>query len=112
MANNTITYQDIMKLKEAQFAEFIQKAGEPSYIEWVKKASKRTEERKNYPRTKVWDAEKGDFVLKADKSRKPNITQSPISFMSLKKAFCEECLGIQKKAPTKKETFRDRFANL
>jgi hypothetical protein len=109
---NEITYQDIMKLKEAQFTAFIQQAGEPSYIEWVKKASQRTEERKNYPRVKVWDAEKNDFVMRADKSRQPRVTQSPISFMSLKKAFCEECLGIQKKAPVKKETFRDRFANL
>ena len=112
------TYAMVMALKEDAFKSLI-KAEKAT--EWAEEALTRTEERRTYPRKKLYDnagnkimaiSEKtGKMYHKsvADKSRPPKITYSEISFMGLKKAFCEEVLGIEPVEQTKKPTFRDRL---
>ena len=89
-------------------AEFIAIAGKDK--EWLKEACQRTEVRKTYPRKPEWNEEKQKYTFVADKSKKASITTSPISFMSLKRAYCEEVLKLEKKPG--KETFRDRLMKL
>lgn len=110
------TYEEVMDLKEGEFDALIE---EMNALDWYEQALDRVEIRKTYPRKKVLD-EQGNPVKKinksgkeyavteADYSRKPNITHTPISFFTLKKAFCEEVLGLEKKVIVKPETFRER----
>lgn len=105
MAGSKYSYGDITRMNEA---EFLAVAGKDK--EWLKEACQRTEVRKTYPRKPEWNEEKQKYTFVADKSKKANITTSPISFMSLKKAYCEEVLKLEKKP--RKETFRDRLMKL
>lgn len=105
MAGSKYSYGDITRMSEA---EFLAVAGKDK--EWLKEACQRTEVRKTYPRKPEWNEEKQKYTFVADKSKKANITTSPISFMSLKRAYCEEVLKLEKKP--RKETFRDRLMNL
>ena len=89
-------------------AEFLAVAGKDK--EWLKEACQRTEVRETYPRKPEWNEKLQKYTYVADKSKKANITTAPISFMSLKKAYCEEVLKLEKKP--RKETFRDRMMNL
>lgn len=114
-----MTYAEVMKMNEAQFFALVIQQGAQ---EWMKKAVERVEVRKSYPRVAVKD-EQGNPIKKinkagkeytvtcADKSRKPSIKHSPISFFSIKKAFCEEVLGIEKVVKEDVSTFRGRFAD-
>lgn len=104
MAKNTYTYAVIMAMKESDFTTLATSKDK----DWLDAATERVEPRKVYPRMAVWSEEKSKMVYLADKSKKPTIKMSPISFFSLKKAFCEEVLKI---APVenKKQTFRDRM---
>ena len=106
MAGSKYSYGDIMRMNEA---EFIAVAGKDK--EWLKEAAQRTEVRKTYPRKHEWNEEKQRYTSVADKSKIPAISIVPISFMSLKKAYCEEILKLEKKVQ-KKETFRDRLMKL
>lgn len=106
MAGSKYSYGDVMRMNEA---EFIAVAG--ANKAWLKEAAQRTEVRKTYPRKQEWNEEKQRYTSVADKSKKPTIKTAPISFMSLKKAYCEEVLKLEKKVQ-KKETFRDRLMNL
>lgn len=109
MAGSKYSYGDIMRMNEA---EFLAVAGTTvANKAWLKEAAGRTEIRKSYPRKSEWNEEKLKYVSVADKSKKPTIKTVPISFMSLKKAYCEEVLKLEKKVQ-KKETFRDRLMNL
>lgn len=105
MAGSKYSYGDIIRMNEA---EFIAVAGKDK--EWLKEACQRTEARKTYPRKQEWNEEKQKYTYVADKSKKANITTAPISFMSLKRAYCEEVLKLEKKPG--KETFRDRLMKL
>lgn len=100
-----MTMAEVMAMKEADFMELAK-----NDIEWLKKAAKRKEDRKSYPRVKATN-KKGKVVYVADKSQEPRISKSPISFMSLKKAYCVEVLKLEA-APAKTPTFRDRIAKL
>lgn len=109
MAGSKYSYGDVMRMNEA---EFLAVAGTTvANKEWLKEAAQRTEVRKTYPRKQEWNEEKQRYTSVADKSKKPTIKTAPISFMSLKKAYCEEVLKLEKKVQ-KKETFRDRLMNL
>lgn len=109
MAGSKYSYGDIMRMNEA---EFLAVAGTTvANKAWLKEAAGRTEIRKSYPRKSEWNEEKQKYVSVADKSKKPTIKTVPISFMSLKKAYCEEILKLEKKVQHK-ETFRDRLMNL
>ena len=105
MAGSKYSYGDVMRMNEA---EFIAVAGKDK--EWLKEAAQRTEVRKTYPRKMEWNEELQKYTFVADKSKKANISTSPISFMSLKRAYCEEVLKLEKKPG--KETFRDRLMKL
>ena len=105
MAGSKYSYGDIMRMSEA---EFIAIAGKDK--EWLKEACQRTEARETYPRKPEWNEKLQKYTFVADKSKKANITTSPISFMSLKRAYCEEVLKLEKKPG--KETFRDRLMKL
>lgn len=109
MATIKYTYAEIMVMDEKTFNALATSSGNK---EWLKEAATRTEIRKTYPRMAVWNEEKGKNVYIADKSKKPKTKTAPISFLSLKKAYCVEVLKIQKKSAAKKETFRDRIAAL
>lgn len=109
MASHKYSYADIMAMNEKTFTDFVNAANNK---EWLKEAANRTETRKTYPRMKVWSEEKGKNVYVADKSKKAKVKTAPISFFSIKKAYCDEILKIQKKGNAKKETFRDRIAAL
>lgn len=106
MAGSKYSYGDVMRMNEA---EFVAVAGKDK--EWLKEACQRTEVRKTYPRKMEWNEEKLRYRSVADKSKIPTVSIVPISFMSLKKAYCEEVLKLEKKVQ-KKETFRDRMMNL
>ena len=110
------TYEEVMALKEGEFDALVE---EMNALDWYEKALDRKEARETYPRKKVLDEQgnpikkinksgKEYTVTEADYSRKPTIKNVPISFFSLKKAFCEEVLGLEKKAPEAKENFRTR----
>ena len=105
MAKNTYTFAVVMAMKESDFTALAISKDK----EWLEAAVTRKEARKVYPRVSVWNEEKQKYTHVADRTKKPNIKMSPISFFSLKKAFCEEVLKI---APVenKKPTFRDRMA--
>ena len=118
MAKN-YTYEEIMKLEEVPFFAVV--VEEFNAKEWLKEALTRKEKRETYPRKKVLDANgnpiqkiskkngKPYFVMEADYSKKPSLKMSKISFFSVKKAFCEEVLHLEKKTPEVKETFRTRM---
>lgn len=106
MAGSKYSYGDIMRMNEAEFI-----AVAVANKAWLKEAAQRTEARKTYPRKTEWNEEKQRYTSVADKSKKPTVKVAPISFMSLKKAYCEEVLKLEKKV-SKKETFRDRLMNL
>ena len=105
MAGSKYSYGDIMRMSEA---EFIAIAGKDK--EWLKEACQRTEVRETYPRKPEWNEKLQKYTYVADKSKKANISTAPISFMSLKRAYCEEVLKLEKKPG--KETFRDRLMKL
>ena len=106
MAGSKYSYGDIIRMSEA---EFVAIAGKDK--EWLKEACQRTEVRETYPRKPEWNEKLQKYTYVADKSKKANISTAPISFMSLKRAYCEEVLKLEKKVQ-KKETFRDRMMNL
>ena len=105
MAGSKYSYGDIIRMSEA---EFVAIAGKDK--EWLKEACQRTEVRETYPRKPEWNEKLQKYTYVADKSKKANISTAPISFMSLKKAYCEEVLKLEKKPG--KETFRDRLMKL
>ena len=111
------SYSDVMAMKEGEFFALVITEGAQ---DWMKEAVKRLEVRKSFPRKPVLDAMgnpvkkinksgKEYVVTKADKNAKPSIKHSPISFFSIKKAFCEEVLKIEKKVPEDVSNFRGRF---
>ena len=110
------TYEEVMALKEGEFDALVE---EMNALDWYENALNRKEARETYPRKKVLDEQgnpikkinksgKEYTVTEADYSRKPTIKNVPISFFTLKKAFCEEVLGLEKKEVVKPETFRER----
>lgn len=101
-----LTYALVMAMKEDTFK--VEATSNETKRKWLEEAVTRSEVRKVYPRIRVYDEEKDKYIYVADKTQKPSIKTSPISFFSLKKAYCEEVLKIEK-ASTKKETFRDRL---
>lgn len=105
MAGSKYSYGDIIRMSEAEFTAI---AGKDK--EWLKEACQRTEVRETYPRKPEWNEKLQKYTYVADKSKKANITTAPISFMSLKRAYCEEVLKLEKKPG--KETFRDRLMKL
>lgn len=105
MAGSKYSYGDIIRMSEA---EFVAVAGKDK--EWLKEACQRTEVRETYPRKPEWNEKLQKYTYVADKSKKANISTAPISFMSLKRAYCEEVLKLEKKPG--KETFRDRLMKL
>ena len=105
MAGSKYSYGDIIRMSEA---EFVAIAGKDK--EWLKEACQRTEVRETYPRKPEWNEKLQKYTYVADKSKKANISTAPISFMSLKRAYCEEVLKLEKKPG--KETFRDRLMKL
>ena len=119
---NPIKYEDLKGMTEKDFMDWIK--GNPEYKAWAKEAIKRTEKRETYPRKKVYDDNgnpvkkisektgKEYIVHEADYTKKPKISYKPISFLSLKKAFAFECLGVEKVVAEEKETFHDRLSAL
>lgn len=112
-----LTYADVMKMNEGAFFALVINEGAQ---DWMKDAIKRKEVRKSYPRKAVMDeygnpikklnkSGKEYTVTEADKSKKPSIKHSPISFFSIKKAFCVEVLHIEKVAQEDVSNFRMRF---
>lgn len=106
MATNKYTYAVVLAMDETAFTALATSKNK----EWLDEAVTRTEPRKTYPRIAVWSDEKQKNVYIADKTRKPIVKMAAISFFSLKKAFCEEVLKIEKVSDKKKPTFRDRMA--
>lgn len=106
MATNKYTYAMVMALDESSFTTLATSKNK----EWLEEAVTRTETRKSYPRVSVWNEEKQKYTHVADKSKKPTVKVCAISFFSLKKAFCEEVLKIEKATAKKKPTFRERMA--
>lgn len=104
MANNKYTYATVMAMDETTFTTLAVSKNK----EWLAEALERTEARKQYPRIAVWNEEKGKNVFVADKTKKPTVKVAPISFLSLKKAFCDEVLKIEATSTTK-PTFRERM---
>lgn len=100
-----IKYEDVMAMKEVEFYDF----ATAHHKEWMGEAIHRTEVRKTYPRVPAYNEEKGKIVYVADKTQPAKVKHSEISFFSLKKAYCAECLNI-KPVEKKKETFRERYA--
>lgn len=110
MATKELTRETVMALKEDAFFNLCKL--EADYKTWLKEALNRTETRKTYPRKKFWNEEKQKFTYIADKSKKPIFKTAPISFFTLKAAFCDEMLGMEKKVTEKPVSFRDRLAAL
>lgn len=105
-----ITFKALMAMKEEPFFDFVLANG---YAEQVKAIASRQTEQKVYPRIlKPSKKNPEKLTYQADKTQKPSIKVKPITFLEVKSAFAEEVLGLEKKAPTKKETFRDRIKNL
>jgi hypothetical protein len=113
------TYNTFLEMDEEALTSWID--GDEEYSDWAEKALKRKEIRTVYPRVKVYTPDgkpvmvvraDGKRVQKtvADKSATPTITEMPISFLSFKKAFIRECLGIEPVEQKKKETFHTRMA--
>ena len=78
---------------------------------WLKDMAKKTEMVEEYPKKIVID-ENGREKAVADKSKKAKLVEKPISFLTLKKAFCEKFMPEiipQKKAKT---TWHDTVAGL
>ena len=119
---NPVKYLDMKKIDEKQFFDWIK--SDAKYVEWAKEAITRTERRETYPRKVKLDANGNPvkkiskttgeeyIVHEADYSKPPKVTETPISFLSLKKAFAFECLGVEKMPQKKEETFLNRFATL
>lgn len=118
-STDNVKYSELFQMKEVDFINWVK--GNPEYKAWAKEALTRTEIRKTYPRKKVYD-DNGNVVkevskktgkeyvkYEADYSKKPKITEVPISFVSLKKAFAFECLGVEPVAKVEKDTFRNRI---
>lgn len=106
MATNKYTYAMVMAMDETSFTTLATSKNK----EWLEEAVNRTEARKQYPRVSVWSDEKQKYVHIADKTKKPTVKMVAISFFTLKKAFCEEVLKIEKIGAKKKPTFRERMA--
>lgn len=106
MATNKYTYAMVLAMDETSFTTLATAKNK----EWLEEAVTRKEARKQYPRIPVWNEEKQKYTHVADKSKKPTVKMVDISFFSLKKAFCEEVLKIEKASSKKKPTFRERMA--
>lgn len=101
------SYREVMNMNEKEFGAIA--TTNAANKAWMKEAIKRVEIRKSYPRIAVFSEEKGKIVYVADKTKKATTKQVPISFMSLKKAFCTEVLKLEFSTPKKQETFRERY---
>lgn len=103
---NKHTYREVMNMNEEAFTNLV--CSNAAGRAWVKEAADRTEVRRSYPRKDVYDEKKGKVIYVADKTATPVENVVPISFMSLKKAYCAE---VAKIAPAAKssETFRERM---
>jgi len=101
---NKYTYAMVMAMDESTFTTLAISKNK----EWLAEALNRTETRKQYPRIPVWSEEKGKNIYVADKTKKPTVKVSPISFFTLKKAFCDEVLKLEPKSQ-EQDNFRSRM---
>jgi hypothetical protein len=81
-------------------------------VDWLKATAAKKTECKVYPRKKVVNA-KGKVVSKADKSQPYTIEKRNISFIEIKKAFCEQFMPeLLPEAKEKKASMYDIIAAL
>lgn len=100
------SYREVMNMDETTFTNLV--CSNAAGRAWVKEAVDRTEVRHSYPRKAVYDERKGKAIYVADKTATPVENVVPISFMSLKKAYCAEVAKIAP-ATRSSETFRERM---
>ena len=76
-------------------------------VNWLKNIAKKKVDCKVYPRVMI------DGKSKADKTKQPHIEKRPITFIQIKKAFCEKFMPeIIPERKSKKPTMYDLIANL
>lgn len=81
-------------------------------VEWLKAECAKTTIQTRYPRIKVWDESKGKYVSKADKTQKPIKTETPITFVEVKRDFMAKFFPDAIVGDKKKASFHDRIKNL
>ena len=118
MAAVKMNYEKLMDMKEDEFITFVQKAGKMAELNEI---ASRTTKQKKYPKVQkpmrktaknVQDGtyDETKITWQADKSKKPQIVEKPITFFEVKTAFAKEVLKLEKKVKADKITFRDRIA--
>ena len=113
-----------MNYKTMNINDIIDWCKEHDELEWLKKAAASKTVCEVYPKTKVAKKDedgnvlytkkgKVRYVSVADKSKKPTTKSVPITFVELKKAFCERYMPeIIPTAKEKKESFHKLIAKL
>ena len=127
MAKKQISILSVMKMSENDFFDFVAANG---HAEQVKQIAARKTEQKKYPKVlkerkplskkdskdekkvAAYNENPTKKTWQSDKSKTPKIIIKPITFYEVKAAYCEEVLKLAKKEDEKKETWRDRLANL
>ena len=102
MAKEKIRYESVYEApyNDITIENIIDYCKENGKVDWLKKEAAKTVDYKVYPRVKKVN-EDGKTVSVADKSQKPTIKKEKISFIQIKKAFCEEFMP--EKLPEKKD---------
>ncbi|MBR4419662.1 MAG: hypothetical protein IKT32_02165 [Clostridia bacterium] len=96
-----LTKEEYRKLGKDDLMDLCVALGEDA-VKFYMETEKKTKKVKHYPRIKVWDPEKNDYVSKADKSRPANVKVQPLSFMEIKYKVVEKYIPTALPAKTKK----------
>lgn len=113
-----------MDYKTMTIEEIIEWCKEHKETKWLKEAAAKTVSTKVYPKVKVRALDdngnpaftksgKPKFKTVNDTTKKPTTEKRPISFIELKKEFCQKFMPeILPKAKAKKPTFYDMINSL
>lgn len=97
-----------MNYKTMTIDDIINWCQENKQVTWLKAKAKEKVEVKQFPKVKN---EAGKMV--ADKTQAPTIVKAPITFIQIKKAFCEQFMPeLLPQSKDKKPTMYDKIAAL